>query len=301
MNQKKVLGVIVYYNPEGDFLSRLKSILNQVDELILFDNGDEININIALQQLDCSKVVYHSENENKGIAFALNFARNHAIVHGFTFLATFDQDSIIKENFINELSFFLEDNNNISIVSPIYKDINSGEESAFPVKNGNFISRKKLSKMKILVDVFCTITSGSLCRVTSLESIGEFRDDYFIDYVDNEYCLRALTKGFRVCVAPSVIMEHALGERKKIDKLITITPTNYSPLRKYYMTRNRINVYKHYFLKFPFFVLYDALAFIYDLARIVCFESNRVSKVKAVLFGIYDALTSKYGKSERVF
>lgn len=302
-----VVGVIVYYNPVGDVYLRLSSILEQVDKLILFSNGTNTQLRLALNELDGgalrNKYIFHDVGGNDGISAGLNFARSYAIANKYSYLATFDQDSIIGPGFIENMCSLFEqdDNKDIAILSPVYKDINSGEESSFPVKNGQLISRKKLSTYQSLVDVFCTITSGSACRVSALDVSGPFRDDYFIDYVDNEYCLRLWRSGYRVCVVPWVCMQHALGERKKINKIITVTPTNYSPLRKYYMTRNRLNVYFKYVFTFPLFVAYDISALCVDFFRIMFYERNRKLKLKAFFAGIFDAITCRLGKTNRRF
>jgi rhamnosyltransferase len=45
-----------------------------------------------------------------------------------------------------------------------------------------------------------TITSGSLVSLTVFQLLGGLRDDFFIDCVDHEYCLRARAHGFRVMI-----------------------------------------------------------------------------------------------------
>lgn len=289
-----ILAVIVYYHPEGNVLERFSSIFSQVDHVILYNNGDLGQINFIKDAISDNRCTIIEDGLNHGIADALNYARDYAINEGYEFLVTFDQDSQIESGFIKRIQRNLTAD--VGMIGPIYKDLNSGEESCFPVKYGPLVFRRRVSIDTNPVEVFCCITSGSICRTSVIKDVGPFRSDYFIDYVDNEYCLRIIKSGFKVLIDPHVCMYHALGNRTVVNGILKFTPTNYSAVRKYYMTRNRVDMYKNHFLHFPIFVAYDICAFLLDFFRVIAFESNKSVKVGSIRRGLIDGILGRMGK-----
>jgi rhamnosyltransferase len=55
------------------------------------------------------------------------------------------------------------------------------------------------------------ISSGSLILLEVAPRVGRFREDFFIDAVDVEWCLRAWHKGCSIWAIPSLKMSHQLG------------------------------------------------------------------------------------------
>ncbi|MCV5902536.1 hypothetical protein OFN63_41200, partial [Escherichia coli] len=62
-----------------------------------------------------------------------------------------------------------------------------------------------------LVAVEFLATSGSLVDIAAFDRIGPFRDDYFIDAVDLEWCFRAWSRSYSCWIARAVAMEHTVG------------------------------------------------------------------------------------------
>ena len=80
--------------------------------------------------------------------------------------------------------------------------------------------------------------------------IGAFREEFFIDSVDYDYCLRARSRGFRVIKLCRVGMIHSLGEAEQNDiGPLKVYTTNHNPMRRYYMFRNSTVLAREYFLK----------------------------------------------------
>lgn len=291
---KSVLGLIVLYYPDELVFKRIDNLSNQVDFLIVYDNTDDA-ISFTVGKISSSKIMYVSNEKNEGIATPLEFARTYALQNDYDFLLTSDQDTNFPEDYVSSILSLKYLNDSHSIFGPIFYDRNNNRYAKFPIKKGFLPVRSLVSHMKGPVDVFCIITSGAIHRVSDLNDIGAFREDYFIDYVDNEYCLRAWSKGHKVVVCPEIVIEHALGERNLTNGLIKFSPTNYSPIRKYYMTRNRLDYYKNYIFKFPFMIAYDFLAFCLDLFRIIRYENNKSAKLKSMLQGAKDFFRGKMG------
>jgi rhamnosyltransferase len=83
-------------------------------------------------------------------------------------------------------------------------------------------------------DVDCVITSGTLLPLAAHSAIGPFREEFFIDYVDEEYCLRARAKGYRVIRSRKQIMQHTIGA-PTVHKTLWIRKwtSNHTPDRRY--------------------------------------------------------------------
>ncbi|MEC5317850.1 glycosyltransferase family 2 protein [Brenneria populi subsp. brevivirga] len=293
----KIIAVVVFYNPEGDFFNRCLSISSQVNNLIVYDNSvDEMVINNNRNIISTIKnVSYYSEGKNNGIGSALNYAVIEARKNDFDFLITFDQDTLIGNDYVEKMIHSFNSENNIGVIGPVYKDINASRECRFPVKKGPLVLRKTLSDENNIQNVMSIITSGSLYPVPIFNKVGVFEENYFIDYIDNEFCLRLLQSGYRVCVEPKVVINHALGNRTISKAILRFSPTNYPFYRKYYITRNRLFMYKKYFLKFPSFILYDMAAFALDFIRVFLFEKDKKNKIMAYYKGVRDFLKNKKG------
>ncbi|MBE3041888.1 hypothetical protein IMZ48_04760, partial [Candidatus Bathyarchaeota archaeon] len=147
-----------------------------------------------------------------------------------------------------------------------------------------------------LDDVSIVITSGSLLRASAFQALGGFREDFFIDYVDTEYCLRALSRGYRIVVACNAKLEHRLGDRTREQRgPFVLYPTGHSPTRWYYISRNRIPMLRMYALRFPHWLTFEIAASAFWLLRMLIAEDLRAEKVRAVLRGTWDGLRGRMG------
>ena len=86
------------------------------------------------------------------------------------------------------------------------------------------------------------IASGSIIRTSALQCIGLMREDFFIDWVDIEWCMRAKRMKYMSYYMPSVVMKHSVG-----DSVVTILGRDvhlHNDLRNYYMLRNAIYLFR---------------------------------------------------------
>lgn len=83
------------------------------------------------------------------------------------------------------------------------------------------------------------IASGLMVRRELVESIGLPRADFFMDFFDFEYCLRARSHGYRIAVVNGVTLSHEVGDARQVrlPGYSALWP-NHAPWREYYMTRN---------------------------------------------------------------
>lgn len=296
-NMDKICSIIISYNSNEDLLKCYTSVIGQVDLTIIVDNGSSEPTRKLLADLSKNKNTLVIFNEtNLGIATALNQGIIRAMELGFNWVLTLDHDSILSEDMVVKLwETYIndKDKSTIGIIAPVYVDGNTGEESKFLVKHGIGFKREYCQRD---METLMVIQSGCLMNVKALDNVGLFIDELFIDYVDNEMCLRLKNNGYRVIVSHSARLNHHLGERKEHRILnMKIYPTNHSLVRKYYIARNRMYVYKRYYKNIPF-ILFDILAFAYDIFRVSIFEKDKIKKIKMTFRGIKDGITGRYGQ-----
>ena len=81
--------------------------------------------------------------------------------------------------------------------------------------------------------------SGVMARRELVEKIGLPRADFFMDFFDFEYCLRARSQGYRIAVITAVKMAHEVGHARRVRLLgYTALWPDHAPWREYYMSRN---------------------------------------------------------------
>ncbi len=101
-------------------------------------------------------------------------------------------------------------------------------------------------------------TSGSLIKREVFESVGFYDDDFFIDFVDIDFCLRLKKHGFRVLKAMQVELQHELGSKQTRNLLgLKIPFRDHTPWRYYYMMRNRLLMYRRYYSVSPVWICAD--------------------------------------------
>ena len=163
-------------------------------------------------------------------------------------------------------------------------------------ENNNIINNEEVAS-KLYTEVLTEITSGALTKASIYKSVGLYDEKLFIDLVDHDYCLSLNKKGFKVIQVNSAILIHNLGESVKKSILgLKMIPTNHSPLRRYYMSRNRHYIWNKYKKDFPGWVLTDKRRFITENLKIVLFEDNKIEKFKYIREGIRDYKNNIFGE-----
>lgn len=269
----KVCAGIVTFNPEVELLIKnIDSIINQVNCLIIVDNGSK-NYEEFWKKIQGRNILMIRNNENLGIAKALNQLCEKATELECQWILTLDQDSISPSNLIVKLAEFINDD--VAIIAPniVYK-------------NNESFSDKNIHGIK---EVEWVITSASFTNLNIWKQIGGFDEKLFIDGVDRDYGIRANKAGYKVIKNYDVVLMHELGSlqcRKKFGR--TIYVTNHSAVRKYYMSRNAVYLDKKHHTRM-------ARRYILKLlAKTLFFEEKKLSKFKAILSGVNDAKCMKY-------
>lgn len=287
-SEMNVCAVVVAYFPDGEFEARLNTILPQVARLVVVDNTPN-GIFLSQDLIAAWGVRLHSiaNHSNKGVAAALNQGLEYAYQQGYPWLLTLDQDTLCYRNMVSVLGKAYEDcSPRPALIGSNYLDPRS--------------SRPKVpAHGKIWLEQKTVITSGGLVDANIALSIGGFREDYFIDQVDHEFCLRLRIQGFRVVISSEPVMEHSVGRPGGIGiPFLGILP-NHPPLRKYYIARNTVVTIAEYWKQEPEWCLRRLVRLVLGLGLMAVLEENRVAKVRAFVAGTVDGILHRLGPCKR--
>ena len=236
----------VLYNPDRErFLKGFEIVKKQFGKVIIFDNVGDCETLIV-----DDGVVYITEHQNKGIAYGLNRIVECAKQHGYEWVVTLDQDTIIPNNIVSKLSCYTN-TEDVAIISPQVID-----------KRRKYL--KIIETKEDVIDIDFCITSASCTNIGIWEKLGGFDEFLFVDFVDNDYCKRAKLAGYRILQIPSLVIDQEFGKislksplkvkfylwLSKVTKNKNVAKLSYhkevSPLRVYYIHRNLIYLNKKY-------------------------------------------------------
>jgi rhamnosyltransferase len=298
---ERICAVVVTFQPDPGLPARLQHIQRQVARIIVVDNASDplgrAILDEAVKPID-AEIIHNASN--LGVAAALNQGVRRARELGFEWALTLDQDSQASGDMVEELCKAyqaLRDPDRVAILAPQVIEIELDRRAPFLRRRlACFYERARCEK-RVLEDIIMVITSGALLRIAAFEVVGAFREDFFIDYVDSEFCLRAQRHGYSIAAACRAELYHRLGHRRRVSLgPITLFPTFHPPSRWYTISRNRIPMLRSYALRFPHWLTYELEAMVYTTVRMLITEDQRWAKVVASLRGTWDGLRGRMGK-----
>jgi rhamnosyltransferase len=295
--RENICAVIVTYHPDPGLVKRIEAIKQQVACAVVVDNHSSPEALEMLKGLnDVAGVTVIFNDDNYGIARALNIGMKKAAMLGFAWVMTFDQDTIPCEDMVENFKAVyaqLDDREKVAVIGVNHVDIHTQDV---------YVSAPRNPK-KIWREVKTNITSGSLMPLSVAAEVGPMREDFFIDSVDHEYCLRARWKGYKIIFVFKPLIKHSMGNRKVVRfppiPQLKVTTTNYSPLRWYFMTRNRWILVIEYFRRDPVWSVTRAARMIGLWLIMLIFEKDRRLKVMFSWLGFCDGLTGKVSPARR--
>jgi rhamnosyltransferase len=295
--------VVVTYRPKHADIRNLLGIADNSGILVVVDNTDS---NSPLK-FEISENIHIIKNgSNIGLAAALNKGIQYAGQNNFENIFIFDQDTIVDSTFFRSMINFKKSLNMsaCAFCAPNFIDRNSLTFAKFPVIGKFIFSHEVCPGICAFIPgrILISITSGTLISYQSYLRIGTLKENYFIDFIDNEYCLRAAKKGLYVAVNCDAQINHSIGCRS-VRRLfgMTIKPNNHFPIRRYYIARNGIRTALDYYNRHYSYLFLLLLRFVHELISIIIYEQAKSSKVKAFLIGIIDGFFNKMGSSHRKF
>jgi rhamnosyltransferase len=286
----KVLAVVVTYNPGADLGRNLSALRAEVEAVVVIDNGSS-DAEFVRQTAFAAGCRLVANGRNLGIAAALSQGAKMALREGFEWLATFDQDSLLPPRSIVGLLEVWErhpERSRIGVMAMSHRDRATGRDY--------HLGWDILEQNALWCSVRGTITSGSLIPIATFQKIGFFDDELFIDSVDHEFCLRCRRHGLLVIEGGLQVLDHAKGDASRHRLLwLTVPTANHSATRRYYITRNQLEMFRRYLFVDPIWVIASAFLLVCEGILIALYEQNRRAKFAAMLAGARDFLLRRFG------
>lgn len=245
-----VAAVVITYNPDRDVLARLlHHCADQVERIIVVDNGTRtVDVAALCRHVETRCIVtYVPLGRNLGIAAAQNRGIDAAKAACAKYVLLLDHDSVPEENMVPAL--VQADRNlrdagiQVGAVGAVTFDRRTGSTSKVLRMMRGRLQRLACLPSEPFVEADFLIASGTMIAISVLECHGMMNEDYFIDHVDTEWCLRIKARGMRLFAVPSARLEHALG-----DRVVRVwlgrwreVPVH-SPERNYYVFRNTVRM-----------------------------------------------------------
>ena len=277
----QVCAVVVAYFPDSGFRERLARVQRQVGALIVVDNTPEPVAEESLRELGkrAPPILVISNRGNVGLATALNQGLGRALAMGYRWILTLDQDTTCGDDMVATL---------------VRVAATCGMEPAVIGSNYSFGIRRRLFEAPPdgpgeCLECHTVISSGSLIDAHFAKAIGGFRDEYFVDQIDHEFCLRVRSFGRRIVISRKPVMEHSVGDSQGA----------HSPLREYYIMRNAIALLRSYWRREPQWCAYHMATLARHLCHMAMWHPQRLAKVRAIRAGAADALAGRMGSCQR--
>ena len=284
--KEQIVAGVVTYNPEiGRLKENIDALFEQVDSLIIVDNGSENirDIELICVQRENKKICIIKNENNEGIATALTQIMEFASANSYMWVLTLDQDSVIQAGLISEYISVAnaEQNSDVAMFTCLIRD-------------RNFRDKRNENQKSYLTDVEYCITSAAFTNVAKYNTTKGYDKQFFIDCVDFDICYSLIEAGYRIARVNFNGLFHEVGhgENKRfLWKEIVVY--HQSPNRIYYFARNIIWMHKKHSHNFGLLKMIKKLFALQT--RILLYENDKTKKMKSFFKGLADA--KKYKKT----
>ncbi len=221
------IAVVVWYNPTSNEQQAVMHYCHDVRHVIIVDNSNTDNQTLSHS---IPNSTYLPNKRNLGIAAALNIGCHQAVQLGAEWILTMDQDSLWKQwsvaQYINECNQY-DNISQVAIFSP------------FHLSGGHQAKHLEQARFETINTVMC---SGNLLRAQAWLQTGGFREDFFIDLVDDEINCHLRQLGWTIIRANAVALDHQLGNGVECVGPTHHHYTSHATWRFYYIGRNMVHM-----------------------------------------------------------
>ena len=291
-----VCAIIISFNDHVECIKCIESIHSQVERTIIVDNGsEELHIKALANYAEGKKdLTLCRLSSNRGIATAINIGLTWAKDRGYKYMLTLDQDSIAAATMVREMLCALVEEKEIA--NEIVGARVRGKVGYRISHMSEMVDNSQLSESNNRKLADRLISSGMLINERIISKIGLMNGSYFIDSVDQEYCLRARRFGIRCMVVKKAILYHDIGKIKKRQLLSFSWRSNvHSWERMYYISRNHVHLWRKHGIYFPKLVLIDMINDIKAILDLMLFEKHRSKYLKMIILGYLHGIIGRSG------
>jgi rhamnosyltransferase len=287
--------IFVLYQPTEEFLENLAQARAFCPNMVAVDNSPDADLHLHQCLREQGVEVMHNRNHG-GLAGAYNRGAELLLERKCEVIFLLDQDSDIEASFFEKMMQACgELGTDEFLVGPKIYEINLG--ACMPVfQPGKYIPKRLRidDQNEGMFPSLCIISSGSAISAAAYCKLGAFREDYFIEYIDIEYSLRAVSQKVPVYMNAAVTMRQTTG---KIERHGDKYTTNHVAWRRYYGARNAVHCLYLHRSTWGLHWVSGLLAFL-QVLRVLQYEPQKLRKVTAITCGYLDGLFGLLGTFE---
>ena len=278
-----VTAVVTAFRPDARLTEVVRSAGSQCARVVVVDNtpaGEPgVDVDALAAVADVAEVL--RPGTNLGLAGALNLGvREASPEHDLLLL---DQDSAVPAGLVERLSTRLDADPRIGVVGPVPWDATTDR----PLD-------PRAAHRPPLADLPVVITSGMIVRRAALDAVGPFREDFFVDCVDQDLCLRVRAAGWRVVQDGTVRLPHSLGDtRWRGLGPFRLRSTSHATWRLYWTARNGTVLAREHWRREPVWVATSAALQAYVALTVLLFEPPRLRRLATLARGARDGWSGR--------
>lgn len=279
----RIAAIATAYHPDDRLTAVVESALETCTRVVVVDNTPGGEPTVA-DKVAGPRVKVLRSGQNVGLAGALN-AGIRQLPEDADAVLLLDQDSVLPGDVVTALAAYLEDPT-VGIAAPTPWD--AAHDSSYDT----------LAALRSEVaDRTDVITSGMLIRRSALEQAGAFREDFFVDFVDIDFCLRVRRAGLRIVQDQRLKLPHSLGDRR-VHGLgpLRIQIVHYPVWRLYWIARGAATLMRENVVRDPAWSLKAVLFLASWSWRTAAFEDSRVRHVVALARGVRDGVLGRVSR-----
>ncbi len=301
-----VCALVVTHHPEGERLLKVvRALRSQVERLLIVDNGSNDSTLSGLRELTKENGCVLLENDkNIGLAAAYNQGIRWAVENRFSHILFLDQDSVPLPGMVGRLLGAIKkldsDEAHTAGVGPVILDPRLGIRKPFVTFSAIGVKRHTCNPDQLDKEIAADflISSGMLAKTSVFDLVGTFDEGLFIDNVDLEWCFRASAKGFRCYGICGAELEHYLADKVRCIWFGRLVPIYYhSPVRQYYIMRNRILLYRKQYSP-KTWIIQDIPRALFKSIVFSIFADQRLENIKMMCLGIVHGLRGIKGEKK---
>ncbi|MGI8419337.1 MAG: glycosyltransferase family 2 protein [Candidatus Levyibacteriota bacterium] len=215
---KKIYIIILHYGQINLTKKCIMSLIKRESsyaKIVIVNNNSQSS---SKSDFSPKNTIVINNNKNLGFAGGVNIGIKYAMEQNADYVCILNNDTLIKEPFLKSLVLLLDSNKSIGIIGPAISFLREGK-TVFDIGgkiNGYFgrTSHEEVSSISglSLQEVSYVTGAAMIVRKEVFQKIGLFDLQFFLYYEDVDLCLRAKEKGFRIVVAPHVIISHSLSK-----------------------------------------------------------------------------------------
>ncbi|HEV7978742.1 glycosyltransferase [Amycolatopsis sp.] len=272
----RITAIATAYHPDARLLAVAEAAASACTEVLIVDNtpgGSELLAGALPERVR----VLRPEG-NLGLAGALNLGLSEVAADSEAVLLL-DQDSVLTRELVERLAAHLAD-----------PTVGAAAPAPWDATRESYIDPRTALRAEV-ADRDAVITSGMVVRRTLLDELGGFREDFFVDCVDQDFCLRLRRTGMRIVQDKTIKLPHSLGEIRE-HRFLTghVRVTHHPRWRLYWVIRNGVILVKENVRRAPMWSLTSILIMVRWVLLTALYEKPRGARLRAMASGLRDGI-----------